>query len=55
VIEDFHAVPESGTGAATPSAGDDADEAAWFSDVELRALHCVDGLVEALTEWGVLS
>ena len=54
VIEDFHAVPAPGAEHAPPAAGDDADEAAWFTDDELRDLDCVDGLVDALTEWGVL-
>ncbi len=53
VIEDFHAVPaEDGH---EPRAGDDADEARWFTEQQLRELDCVDGLVEALTEWGVLG
>lgn len=53
VIEDFHAVPASGT-AEPPAAGDDADEAAWFTEDEVLDLACVDGLVEAFRQWGVL-
>lgn len=52
VIEDFSAVPA--LDGEQPTAGDDADEARWFTTDEIAALDCVDGLVEALTEWGVL-
>lgn len=36
-------------------AGDDADDARWFTDQEVRRLDCSPGLVEALTSWGVLD
>ena len=52
VIDDFHATPRPG--ATAPTAGDDADEARWFSEDEVRRLDCVDGLIDALTGWGVL-
>jgi 8-oxo-dGTP diphosphatase len=35
-------------------AGDDADDAGWFTPDEVRALDTSPGLVEALTEWGML-
>ncbi len=35
-------------------AGDDASEARWATTDELRALPTTDGLLEALSEWGVL-
>jgi 8-oxo-dGTP diphosphatase len=35
-------------------AGDDADDAGWFTPDEVRALDTSPGLVEALIEWGVL-
>ena len=35
-------------------AGDDADDAGWFTAAELRALDTSPGLVEALESWGVL-
>lgn len=54
VIEDFHAVPAPGTEIG-PTAGDDADEARWFTDAEVGSLDCVDGLVDALVAWGVLE
>ncbi len=41
-------------GAAAVRAGDDADDAGWFTPDEVRALDTSPGLVEALTEWGVL-
>lgn len=53
VIEDFLAAPVDGE--PVPTAGDDADEARWFTEDEVVDLPCVEGLVEALTDWGVLS
>lgn len=38
-----------------PRAGDDAADVRWVTDDELRALPTTDGLVEALTRWGVLE
>jgi ADP-ribose pyrophosphatase YjhB (NUDIX family) len=51
VIYDFACTP---VGALEPVAGDDADDAGWFTVDEVRALDCSPGLVEALTEWGFL-
>ena len=53
VIRDYLCRPES-TGPTVVRAGDDADQAAWFTPAELRALETSPGLVEALEEWGVL-
>src|SRR3954452_20723611 len=39
---------------AAVRAGDDADDARWFTPAEIANLACAPGLVEALTEWGVL-
>jgi 8-oxo-dGTP diphosphatase len=52
-IEDFYAdvTPEQ---SHRPEAGDDADDVGWFPPTELERLDCVDGLVEALSDWGVL-
>jgi 8-oxo-dGTP diphosphatase len=36
-------------------AADDADDAGWFTPAELAGLPTTPGLVEALTEWGVLG
>jgi ADP-ribose pyrophosphatase YjhB (NUDIX family) len=36
-------------------AGDDADDARWVAVEELGALALTDGLVDALTEWGVIG
>ncbi len=36
-------------------AGDDADDAGWFTDDEVGLLDCSPGLVDALTAWGVLG
>jgi 8-oxo-dGTP diphosphatase len=54
VIEDFHAMPDPDAPQSDPRAGDDADEAGWFTEAELVGLDCVDGLVETLRSWGVL-
>jgi len=51
VIEDYEAAVE---GSLEPRAGDDADQARWFTDDEVERLPCVEGLVEALRGWGVL-
>lgn len=53
VIRDYACTPLPGPG--EPVAGDDAAEARWVSDAELRALPTTDGLVAALSAWGVLS
>jgi 8-oxo-dGTP diphosphatase len=36
------------------AAGDDADDARWVTATELRDLPTTDGLLEALTGWGVV-
>lgn len=38
----------------TLRAGDDADDARWIGAAELAALPVTEGLLEALTRWGVL-
>jgi 8-oxo-dGTP diphosphatase len=50
-IRDYAATVMGGT----LRAGDDAAEARWVADSELGALPLTDGLVEALTGWGVLG
>jgi 8-oxo-dGTP diphosphatase len=35
--------------------GDDAADARWVTDAELRALPTTHGLLDALTAWGVLT
>lgn len=40
--------------ATTPVAGDDATEVRWVSRGELKSLDLVDGLWDALREWGML-
>ena len=51
VIYDFACTPSA---QADPVAGDDADDAGWFTPEQLRGLECSPGLVEALVDWGVL-
>jgi ADP-ribose pyrophosphatase YjhB (NUDIX family) len=49
-IRDYAATVTGGTLAA----GDDADDACWAGPAELAGLPLTGGLVDALTEWGVL-
>jgi mutator protein MutT len=51
VIRDYAATVTGGTLAA----GDDADDARWFSVRDLADLALTTGLEEALNEWGVLG
>lgn len=44
----------AGRAAAAPVAGDDALEVRWVSRAEMTALPLVDGLLDALADWGVL-
>lgn len=50
-IRDYTATVIGGT----LSPGDDAADARWVDAAELNCLAVTDGLVEALTSWGVLS
>jgi 8-oxo-dGTP diphosphatase len=49
-IRDYAATITGGT----LHAGDDAAEARWVAERELESLPITEGLVEALTSWGVL-
>ena len=49
-IRDYAATVTGGT----LRAGDDAAEARWVAATELESLPITEGLVEALTSWGVL-
>src|SRR5690348_18028660 len=51
VIRDYAATVTGGTLAA----GDDADDARWFSVRDLAGLALTTGLAEALNDWGVLG
>ena len=35
--------------------GDDAADARWVAPAELESLDITEGLIEALTDWGVLG
>jgi len=50
-IRDYAATVTGGT----LRAGDDAADARWVTASELEALPVTEGLVEALTSWGVLG
>ena len=54
VIHDHLCAPASGADPAAVRAGDDADDAAWFTPDEVRRLDCVPGLVDALESWHIL-
>jgi 8-oxo-dGTP diphosphatase len=50
-IRDYAATVTGGT----LRAGDDAADARWVAAAELARLEVTEGLIEALTEWGVLG
>jgi ADP-ribose pyrophosphatase YjhB (NUDIX family) len=50
-IRDYAATVAAGT----LCAGDDAADARWVTAAELALLEVAEGLIEALTEWGVLG
>jgi ADP-ribose pyrophosphatase YjhB (NUDIX family) len=50
-IRDYVATVTGGT----LRAGDDAADARWVTAAELALLEVTEGLIEALTEWGVLG
>src|SRR3954452_15297332 len=54
VIRDYLCRVAAHADPAAVRAGDDADDARWFTPSEIADLPCAPGLVEALTEWGVL-
>lgn len=53
-IEDYYARVEPGSDPHRIAAGDDARDAGWFPTQRLGDLDCVDGLLEVLSEWGLL-
>lgn len=55
VVRDLECRLAPGADATAVRAGDDADDAAWFTPQQIRELDCSPGLVEALTGWGVLG
>ena len=54
VIRDYACRPGPGADVTAVRAGDDADDAAWFTPDEVRALDTSPGLVDALESWDVL-
>jgi ADP-ribose pyrophosphatase YjhB (NUDIX family) len=54
VIHDYVCRPGRDADVTAVRAGDDADDAAWFTPAEVRVLDTSPGLVEALESWGVL-
>jgi 8-oxo-dGTP diphosphatase len=53
LIRDYLCRPEDGYAGAV-RAGDDADDAGWFTPEQVRELDTSPGLVDALEEWGIL-
>lgn len=53
-IHDFRCTPAPGQDLASVRAGDDADEAGWFTAAEVRGLDCTPDLVQTLESWGVI-
>jgi len=54
-IRDYACTLVPGAAPDAVRAGDDADDAAWFTAAQLHAADTVPGLVEALTAWGLLG
>ncbi len=54
VVRDYWCTLRAGVDPSGVRAGDDADDAAWFTAAAVRSLDCSPGLVEAFDEWGVL-
>lgn len=54
VVVDFRCRPLPGTDPTDLRAGDDADDAGWFTDDQVRDLDCSPGLVDQLVIWGIL-
>lgn len=54
VIRDYVCRPARDADPSAVRAGDDADDAAWFTPDEVRRLDTAPGLVEALVEWRIL-
>lgn len=55
LIRDYHCALVDGVDPGDVRAGDDADDAAWFTTQQVRNLECSPGLVETLDRWGLLS
>ena len=43
------------TASGVPVPGDDAADARWWAPADLARLPLTDGLIDALTEWGIVS
>lgn len=54
-IAAYRCTPVDGIDPQQVCAGDDADEAGWFTPAEIRGLDCSPGLVEELAAWGFLQ
>lgn len=55
VIEDYVADLAPGEDPDLVRPGDDADAVGWFSTSEARRLRCVEGLLDTLAGWDVLT
>ncbi len=52
-VRDYRCTPAGGHPVEV-RAGDDAADVGWFTPAELGSLDCSPGLLDTLTEWGVL-
>ena len=55
VISAYSCTPHDNVDPAAVRAGDDAEEAGWFTAQEVRQLDCAPGLLAELEQWGVLD
>jgi ADP-ribose pyrophosphatase YjhB (NUDIX family) len=53
-IRDYACTVAEGADPVAVRAGDDADDAGWFTAEEMRGLGCSALLLEAFEEWGLL-
>ena len=53
-VRDYRCTPAHGADLDAVRAGDDADDAGWFTAEELRTVGCSPLLIEAFEDWGLL-
>ena len=53
-VRDYRCTPARGADLDAVRAGDDADDAGWFTAEELRTVGCSPLLIEAFEDWGLL-
>lgn len=53
-VRDYRCTPARGADPDAVRAGDDADDAGWFTAEEMRTVGCSPLLLEAFEDWGLL-